>query len=353
MSDLIAVLGGGSGGHTLAVDLSLRGFDVNLFESPQFAKNFKDVLSKKTICVKGLINGGVKINNATTNIEDAINDANAILVSTPSYGQKPLAKLCAPHVKDQMILVFAANFGSMEFINELRKYGKDNIIVAEANTLPYGCRLVSPGKVSLSIFTPKIYTGVFPSVKTKSAINYFQKLFPSISPVETTLEAALNNPNPLIHPTGMILNAGKIESNEKFIFYDYMTASALKIIQAKERERLAIGKKLGYNLINYEKFSGISENNRCEHFITSGSLAKLKAPKSLDDRYITEDIPYGLVLWSTLAKKIGVETPTIDAEIAIASAMHNVDYMKSGRTLESFGLAKYTVKEIKNFLKQG
>jgi len=38
--NLVAVLGGGNGGHAVAATLALTGFKVNLFELPRFAKSF-------------------------------------------------------------------------------------------------------------------------------------------------------------------------------------------------------------------------------------------------------------------------------------------------------------------------
>ena len=43
----VAILGAGNGGLTAAADLSQRGFDVTLYELPQFASNLEGVKKKR------------------------------------------------------------------------------------------------------------------------------------------------------------------------------------------------------------------------------------------------------------------------------------------------------------------
>ncbi len=81
--DLIAVLGGGNGGHAGAANLSLAGHKVNFFELPQFAESFERVLRTKEIRIEGVsIDGTAKLNLATTDIQQAIKDVEVIFVIT-------------------------------------------------------------------------------------------------------------------------------------------------------------------------------------------------------------------------------------------------------------------------------
>lgn len=45
----IAVLGGGHGVHTMAADLALKGFEVNMCETPEFEESIKKTLERQTI----------------------------------------------------------------------------------------------------------------------------------------------------------------------------------------------------------------------------------------------------------------------------------------------------------------
>ena len=43
----VAVLGGGNGAHAAAADLTMRGFEVHLYEDEKFAPNMKKVSNER------------------------------------------------------------------------------------------------------------------------------------------------------------------------------------------------------------------------------------------------------------------------------------------------------------------
>ena len=55
-------------------------------------------------------------------------------------------------------------------------------------------------------------------------------------------------------------------------------------------------------------------------------------------RYITEDVPTGLVPLSSLGKRLNIPTPTINSIIGLANALFNFDFYKNGRTMEKVGI---------------
>ena len=67
-------------------------------------------------------------------------------------------------------------------------------------------------------------------------------------------------------------------------------------------------------------------------------------------RYITEDIPYGLVPLAYLGDLAGVPTPIMDAMIDLASTVNHVNYRKEGMTLEKLGLGGRKVEEIQSMI---
>lgn len=66
------ILGCGSGGMTMAVDLGLKGFKVNLFDFPEYSRNLKLVEEKGSIEAYGNLEGKVKPDVITTDISEAI-----------------------------------------------------------------------------------------------------------------------------------------------------------------------------------------------------------------------------------------------------------------------------------------
>ena len=62
-------------------------------------------------------------------------------------------------------------------------------------------------------------------------------------------------------------------------------------------------------------------------------------------RYLTEDIPTGLVPFSELGKSIGIDTRHIDNLIDMASMELQVDFRSQGRNLNRLGLDARTIFE--------
>jgi len=373
--DLIAVLGGGNGGHAVAANLSLAGFKVNFFELPQFANSFEKVLRTKEIRIEGVSTDGVaKLNLATTNIGQTIKDAEVIFVITPAFGHKAMADACAPFVQDgQTIILMPGSGGSLEFANIFKKKKvKKEITFAESCTLPYGTRLKGPGHVSVLINAVILPTGVFPSKRTNDVIQKLKQFYPNILPAKDVLEAAINNPNPVVHPVATLLSATRIEHSkgEFYLYAEGMTPSVARAFESLNEERLSICKALGYKLYHWDNLEFKNYNlgeteEECRYRILNTSMdasfgkdgiyagIKMKGPEHLRDRYVTEDIPYGMVLLSTLGDLLGIPTPTHDAVIQLASIINRTNYWKNGRGVKELGLSRMNKQSLKKFLFEG
>jgi opine dehydrogenase len=59
MKPTIAVLGGGNGAHAIVADLTFAGYEVTLFEFPQFKSNVQKVLETREIIKEGVPYGMV------------------------------------------------------------------------------------------------------------------------------------------------------------------------------------------------------------------------------------------------------------------------------------------------------
>ena len=373
--DTVAVLGGGNGGHAVAANLSLSGFKVSLFELPQFAESFEKVLRTREIRIEGVsIDGTAKLDLATIDIQQAIKDAEVIFVITPAFGHKVMAEVCAPFVQDgQIIVLMPGSGGSLEFVNIFKqKKVKREITFAESCTLPYGARLKGPGHVSVLINAVILPTGVFPSKKTNDVIHKLRQFYPVMTPAKDVLEAAINNPNPIVHPAATLLSATHIEHSkgEFYLYSEGMTPSVARTFESLNEERLSICKALGYRLYHWDNLEFRNYNlgeteEECRYRILNTSMdaafgkdgiyagIKMKGPENLKDRYVTEDVPYGMVLVSTLGDLVGVATPTHNAVIQLASVINRTNYWKTGRGVKDLGLSKLDKKGLKRFLLTG
>jgi len=373
--DLVAVLGGGNGGHAVAANLSLAGFKVNFFELPQFADSFEKVLRTKEIQIQGIsIDGVAKLNLATTDIQQTIKDAEVIFVITPAFGHKAMAEVCAPFIQDgQIIVLMPGSGGSLEFVNIFKQRKvKREVTFAESCTLPYGARLKGPGHVSVLINAVILPTGIFPSKKTGEVIPKLKPFYPMITPAKDVLEAAINNPNPIVHPAATLLSATRIEHSkgEFYLYTEGMTPAVARAYESLNQERLSICKALGYKLHHWDNLEFKNYNlgeteEECRYRILNTSMdaafgkdgiyagIKMKGPEHLKDRFVTEDVPYGMVFLSTLGDLLGVPTLTHDAVIQLASVINRTDYWKTGRGMKQLGLSQFDKKGLKKFLLEG
>ena len=79
----------------------------------------------------------------------------------------------------------------------------------------------------------------------------------------------------------------------------------------------------------------------------------IKAPPTLNHRYIFEDVPMSLVPIASLGSRFGVSVRGMDSIIRIGCIVHRTDYWRRGRTVEKLGLAEYSVSELTHLVNEG
>jgi len=79
----------------------------------------------------------------------------------------------------------------------------------------------------------------------------------------------------------------------------------------------------------------------------------IRAPENLSYRFLTEDIPFGIVPLSYLGRMVGIPTPIINSFIELASLIHQTDYWETGWTLEKMGIAGMTIEKLKEYVQNG
>ena len=187
--------------------------------------------------------------------------------------------------------------------------------------------------------------GVLPASRTEHVVKQLTDLFPGIQAYEDVLACGLSAMNPVVHPAGVLLNAGRIEySRGEFYFYEEgVTPVVCEVICAVDAERLAVGKALGYDLVPVaEAFYRAGFGPKGDLWATingSRMLTQLRAPGSLQTRWLSEDVPYGLAAWCALADQLGVATPVMRALVELARVVLGFDPWQNGRTLQDLGLA--------------
>ncbi|MFP6568210.1 MAG: NAD/NADP octopine/nopaline dehydrogenase family protein, partial [Dehalococcoidia bacterium] len=184
-------------------------------------------------------------------------------------------------------------------------------------------------------------------------------LFPGITAYPDVMACGLSAMNPVVHPPGVLMNAGRVEySRGEFYFYDEgVSPTVADVIMRVDDERLAVGRALGYDLTPAnEAFHKAGFGPAGDLWATingSRMLTALKAPGNLQSRWLTEDIPYGLAAWSKLGAQFGIETPLMRSFVDIGSIVMGFDGWTEGRGPQELGIAGMDIEELKGFLATG
>jgi len=357
----IAVLGSGAGGCAVAFDCAAHGHKVSLFDFEQFPESIKAVQNNGGINCEGVLEGFQPVVHAGHEIEKALDGADIIYAVGPAYSTRPFAEVCKPHLKQGQIVIVCPSScgGCIEFKNGAGlKLRDEEVLVAETSTLPYAVRLLEPGKIRIfNKLKGGLLLAAVPAKNTNDVLEQVRDVYPAMSAAKNVLQTSLQNGNPVIHPTITLMNVALIErTNGDFYFYhDGVTPAVGRLIEAVDKERIAIGKKLGVEVIPDPEI-GVMQGYMTEAtydsgFVTAPGFEGVKAQSSLDYRYFNEDVGYGLVFLQKLGEQVGVATPVISAVITLVSLLMNRDYLgEARRTMETLGLSKLTAKELKKLL---
>jgi opine dehydrogenase len=358
----VAVLGGGNGSHTMAADLALKGLEVRICEAPEFKDAFNTTLQRQEITLVEAGGGErtAKLALATTDFEKAIKGVDYIMMPIPATGHERFFRAIMPYLEDgQTIVAWPGNYASLYFARMMGEEGlKRDITLAEGHTLPWGCR-GEGGRIRIFVDAWKLLLAALPSKETARVVKDLKGYYPVVA-ASSVLETSLNNLNPIVHPVGTILNAGAIDNRKEgfHLYRDGTTKSIAMAIKAVFEEVSRVGEAVGVKMLAYPEESFWSKGTIMGHYFKAprdmdGTVAGISGPSSMTSRYITEDIPYGLVPVAGLACSYGVDIPIIDATICLASTINGADYYQSGRSLGELGIAGLNREELDKILKRG
>ena len=362
----IAILGAGNGGCAAAADLTLRGFQVRLF-----ARSESTIAKLAKLGEIELVESGVSKKAApyfmSPHLPPVVQGVDLIVIATPAVGHEYLAKVLANYVGDgQRILLNPGHTGgSLHFANLLRQLGcKAQVQLCETVTLTYICRMPQPGRVEIYRRTTNLRCAALPGKHTEKLVREIKSVFPNVIAAANVLETGFSNINAIMHPAGMLGNAGWIEkTGGDFLYYrEGITPSIGAWIDALDGERLEIVRALGLTPLRFvDIFHGAGlttteardSGSAYQAIHESEPNFTIKSPPSLDHRYIKEDVGYGLVPMAEIGKLLGIETPVMDALITLASVALGVDFRVEGLTLEKMGLAGVAPADLQRILIDG
>ena len=310
--------------------------------------------------------GFVQIPNLTTSVSEAVDGVDLVMLVVPanalSHYASELAGVLSPEVP--MFLNPGQTGGGLHFVHEVRRAGYDDeLLTCETSIITQVCRLQGPTHVHMPGFIRADWAA-FPGKHAEQLFHLIHPMYPQLRRAGDVMETGFANLNALVHPAGMVMNAGWIEhTGGDFLFYrEGFTPAIGRATAAIDAERMKIAESMGFvtrpmleisrdmGFINDED---LEKGDVSEAWRGSAMPAGIRSPGTLQDRYILEGVSYGLVPLAEFGALTGVQTPTMNAITHLASVGTGIPLRENGLTLARMGLARLDSNSLPRFIHEG
>lgn len=330
----IAVIGAGAIGQTFVVDLTLRGYRIGALAERSAAQ--VDALH-----AAGRIDLTGHLGEATVQLPPLASDAagaarcRVILVATTVDAHAAVAHALAPSLTDHHILLLANGYvdGSLRFAAELDAAGcKAKPAVLELNTTPFLVCSPEPGRVHVTARKRWMELTSFEDGLVREHFALLAGIVPGIEIGYSALASSLNNQNPVAHVPSYLLNAAEARRSEPvspdatrggaFYLEEYTSEEVLRLRAAVDGERMQVMRALGLggHVIARPDFSLKCYGPGAREAVSP------RMGRTFSRRFVTEDVPYGLVPIERLGRQSGVNTPVISATITLAGVLESQNW---------------------------
>jgi opine dehydrogenase len=338
----VGILGVGGVALGTAAWLRERGVDVALW-SPS-GRSAPSVGKVSTLKATGAIERAFTAVFAAT-AADAIDGADVILVALPCYAHAMAFEAMAPHVRNEQIVALSshASFGALALSRLLASRNIEAPILAWSTTLTAG-RRQDDGSVRVSTVRDLVDVAAVPKASGPAELERLSTIFGDRFRVRDGLMAvALSNLNPQNHLAIALGNFTRMELGEAWRQSAHVTPGLGRLIEALDDERLAIARAFDVQVRTVREHLGSSYH--LEEAPAGEMFAALAArgggamgPASIDTRYVTEDVPFGLAPMVWLGRLVGRRAPLHEAGLRLFSAIYGRDFEAENDLLDLAGV---------------
>lgn len=326
----ITVLGMGKTGHSVTCYLLEKGHKVTCWDrDPSKLDKIRDGI-RCTGAMEGFYNPDVE-----KEIGKAICGADFIFVNTVASGHKDIARLLSGKLSgNQRILIFNSNWGVLEFVQILGKeLEQKGIVLAETGGMHLMTDLPEVGHCHIKKIKKKLSVSCYPKSGAKEVLNQLGPVFPQFFLLDSPILTSMDTSNPILHAPIALGGFSKIEGGVDHFFYkEGATPSIVRYIEKIDAERMAVMDAIGVKGTSCLDIVNGAWNTDCTNMYDAIHLnyPTSKGPKSIEYRFITEDIPFGIGPIVKLGREFGVKTPYSELLINMYSALMDRDFMELG-----------------------
>jgi hypothetical protein len=359
---VLTICGGGNAGHALAVVAS-QNFEGDidwLVGSEQKADLLRRGMSADGLHSTGVITAvASRLRTISADPAQVIPNADMIMIVVPAFVHARVLRRIKPHISDSTTIGCLPTRGGFEFEASqlVPSAGGTRRRMFGLQTLPWSTRVVTPGKVvNIGAAKAEVVLAALPAGDGAGIADRLSGILGTrVVATEGFLNLTLGNPGQFIHP-GLMYGHFRFWRGEEYdqdgipMLYADATDEMGELVEGLSEDAIAVARAIeagSDNGVNLEEVVPVHEWLKASYAhvtrdlktvatcFRTGPITARKAPMieirpgrfvpNFGYRYLTEDVPFGLVITRAIAEIVHVKTPTIDAAIRWAqSAMEKV-----------------------------
>jgi opine dehydrogenase len=352
----VAIVGAGPVGRATAAYLAHHHHEAGIW-SPS-GRSLADVAQdpaargRIALSYEGALSGTASI--ARIESAAALAEYPVVLIAVPGHAYPTVLPVVADTLRQEQLVILsgALSLAPLWIRERIAARGMQPPVVVGWGTTLGTARRSPTAHVKLNTIRTRFDMAAVPAVAGASALQSCRELFGDrFVLADNVLAVALANVNPIAHAAETLPNLTRIDRREDWPLFHYLTESAARMCAALDAERLRVAAAFGAQV------RSIEEHYRLSYHVDGADIATIAeaihakyqgplGPKTLEHRYVLEDVPFGLVVIEALARCAGVEVPNVSASITLLSSACGRDFRRDNPLLTDLAIARSTPAEL-------
>ncbi len=364
----ITICGAGNAAHALAVVASqIAECDIDwLTNSEEKARRIRVGVSEIGLRSSGAIAAKAdRIRSISADPAEVIPGADMVLILVPAFAHAAVLRRIAPYLSDGTVLGCVPTRGGFEFeaAEICATHAGNHPTIFGLQTLPWSTRVKTVGElVHVGVVKQQVLLAALPASRAAPIARGLTRILRTrVVPTQSFLGMTLGNPGQFIHP-GLMYGHFRSWRGEEYdadsipMLYAAASDEMGELVERLSREAVAVSDRIEQRsgkVLNLREAvvpthewlrraygHATSDTSTVGACFRTGPIRARKAPMTesrpgrfvpnFGYRYLSEDIPFGLVPTRALADIADVETPTIDGVITWAQSALGMSYLVDG-----------------------
>jgi NAD/NADP octopine/nopaline dehydrogenase, alpha-helical domain len=364
----LTICGGGNAGHALAVVASqtLAGDIDWLVGSEEKADRLRRSASADGLRATGVVNAKAhRLRVITADPAAVIPHADMILLVVPAFAHGAVLRRIKPFITETTPIGCIPTRGGFEFQVAQLHPGRTGAraTIFGLQTLPWSTRVITLGEVvHIGAVKAKVVLASLPAAEGAHLAPRLSALLQTeVVATQNFLSLSFANPGQIVHP-GLMYGHFHAWCGEEFtednipMLYAGVTEAMGDLVERLSADVLAVARAVEAQSGDVLKLQGVivpihewlrqsygrvtADSSTVATCFKTGPIRTRKAPMievrsgrfvpNFQYRYLSEDVPFGLVVTRAFAEIVDVHTPAIDEVVAWAQRMLHKVYLVDG-----------------------